>query len=575
MRDAFKETPDQILDRYNENLGRAQLWQAKLQDAFRYVIPNRSDIISSNTDSIVAGARFERGEDRFKDIWDTTGPEAVQEFANNFQLTLMPSFEQWATIEIVDDIQELPEAFTQEFGQISDETLDDIKTQLDNNMEILFRYLNNSNFSQATNEALQEYAVGTGAVILNENDDFNNPLDFQSASITQIVFDEGPDGTIKNVWRNLHIRNRNVMLKWPNAVLPSTVQNTINNNPDKYTDFVECSLYYPQNPQGQQYYYTVILKGERKEIFSEWRELNPWIVFRFTKSPNETIGNGPAMTALPKIRVLNQLMEFVVASAKFNAYPAYTAPSSNEFNPYMLRIEPGTIIPIGPEFAGTDVIRPIPQSNSSAVLNEYVMNAKQEIKDILFSNPLPAPNQPSETATLTNARLQQWLQKNGGAIARFGIEFTQNVINSVAHILTKKGIIPLLNINNKRVPMTLNSRLLKLSLENPLAKGKKQEEAMAIQQAVQFAQQSFGGLEGLLTLDIGKFPEEYYESINVPQRLINGDFKNSPLVQQLQNSIQQQPGQGGQPAGPQPGPPGIVSPPGAVAQGVPAEAAPV
>ncbi|NIT58481.1 MAG: hypothetical protein GWN00_20305, partial [Aliifodinibius sp.] len=65
------------------------------------------------------------------------------------------------------------------------------------------RYLNDSNFSQATNEALQEYAVGTGAVILNENEDFDDPLDFQSASITKIVFDEGPNGTIKNVWRNL------------------------------------------------------------------------------------------------------------------------------------------------------------------------------------------------------------------------------------------------------------------------------------------------------------------------------------------------------------------------------------
>lgn len=574
MRQVFKETPDQILDRYNENLGRYQDWQSKLQDAFRLVIPNRSAILEATPDSIFSGANFERGEDRFRDVWDTTGPEAVQEFANNFQLTLMPHFEQWASIEIVDDIQELPEAFTQEFGQISDETLNDIKTQLDNNMDILFRYLNNSNFSQATNEALQEYAVGTGAIILNESDDFNNPLDFQSASITKIVIDEGPDGTIQNVWRNLHIRNRNVKLKWPNAQIPETVANTMNRSPDEFTDFIEASLYYPQNPEGMQYYYSIILKGERKEIFSEWREINPWVVFRFSKSPDEIMGNGPALTALPKIRVLNQLMEYVVASAKFNAYPAYTAPSSNEFNPYMLRIEPGTIIPIGPEFAGTDIIRPIPQSNSTAVLNEYVMNAKQEIKDILFSNPLPGPNQPSETATLTNARLQQWLQKNGGAIARFGIEFTKNVLNSVAHILTKKGIIPLLNINNKRVPMTLNSRLLKLSWENPLAKGKKQEEAMAIQQAVQFAQQSFGGLEGLLTMNIGEFPEEYYESINLPQRLINPDFKNSPLVQQLQNSIQQQP-QGSQGPGPQPGPPGLVSPPDAVAQGIQAGGAPV
>jgi len=572
MRNIFRETTDQILDRYDDNVGRTQRWQAKLQDAFRLVIPNRSDIIGANSDSIVGGARFERGEDRFKNIFDTTGPEAVQEFANNFQLTLMPPFERWANIEIVDDIQELPEAFTREFGKISDETLNDIKTQLDNNMEILFRYLNDSNFSQATNEALQEYAVGTGAVILNENEDFNDPLDFQSASITKIVFDEGPNGTIKNVWRNLHVQNRNIMLKWPNAELPDNVRNTINNNPDKFTDFIEASLYYPQNPEGFQYYYSIILKGERKEIFFEWRELNPWIVFRFTKSPDEILGNGPALTALPKIRMLIELMEFVVASAKFTAYPAYTAPSSNEMNPYMLRIEPGTIIPIGPEFAGSDIIRPIPQSNSRAALNEYVMNAKQEIKDILFSNPLPPANQPSETATLTNARLQQWLQKNGGAISRFGVEFTKNVINSVAHILTKKGIIPLININGKRIPMTLNSRLLKLSLSNPLAKGKKQEEAAAIINAVQFAQQSFGGLEGLLTLDIGRFPEEYFDSINLPQRLINGDFKNSPLVQQIQNSIQQQPGQQ-QPQ--QAGPPGLVSPPAAVAQGIPAEGAPV
>lgn len=571
MPEPFKETSAQILERYNDNAGRFQLWQSKLQDAFRLVLPNRNNILDAGSDPATSGASFQRGEDRFADVFDTTGAEAVQEFANNFQLTLMPPFERWASIDVIDDIKQLPDAFIEEFGDISDETLNDLKEQLDNNMDILFRYINNSNFSQATNEALQEYSAGTGAIIINENDDFSNPIDIQSASITQIIFDEGPSGTIENVWRNLHIRNRDIKSKWKEAEIPSRINKTIESDPNGFTDIVESSIFYPNNEKGQQYYYSVILKEAETEIFNEWREINPWVVFRFSKSPNEIVGNGPVMTALPKIRTLVQLMEYVLASAKFNAYPAYTAPSSNEMNPYMLRIEPGTIIPVGPEFVGTDAIRPVPQNNSTQILDGYVEKSRQEIKDILFANPLPSQGHPNETATLTNARLQQWSQMNGGAMSRFGVEFTKRVINAFSHFLTKKGIIPLLKINNKQIPMTLDSRLLKLSLSNPLAKGQKQEEAMAIQQAVQFAQQSFGGLEGLLTLNIGEFPEEYYESINLPQRLINPDFKNSPLVSQLKNSIQQQPQQSAA-GGPQPGPIGGISPPQAVQAGIPAEA---
>ena len=561
------ETAEEVLRRFEDALSRTQLWQGQLEDVFRWAIPDRSDLIDANPNASVQGALYTRGQDRHRTIFDTTAPEAVNEFANNFQLTLMPPFDKWASIETVDDIQQLPQAFIDEFGDVSDKTLNDLKTQLDDNMDILFRYLNDSNFSQATNEALQEYAAGTGAVILNEGD-FNNPLDFQSASITSIVIEEGPHGKIQNVWRNLHVKNRNILLKWPDADIPSDMMNQINNSPDEFIDLIESTIYYPQNPKGRQYYYSIILKDKKKFIITEFRDLNPWIVFRFSKTPNETIGRGPVLTALPKIRVLNQLMEFVLASAKFSAYPAYTAPSSNEFNPYMLRIEPGTIIPVGPEFAGTDVIRPIPTNNNQQILQQYITDAKQEIKDILFANPLPSQSQPTETATLTNARLQQWLQKNGGAIARFGVEFTTRVINDVAHILTKKGIIPLLEINEKKFPMTLDSRLLKINLINPLATGRDQKEAAAIQQAVQFAQQTFGGLEGLLTLDIGALPEEYYEKIGIPNRLINGDFKNSPLVQEIQNSIQQQQGQQDQ-GGPDPGPVGETSPEDAAGLGAP------
>ena len=567
------ESTEEILKRFEDARARLELWQSTLDDAFRWVIPDRADITEANTDSALQGSRYMRGEDRFRQIWDSTAVSAVKEFANNFQLTLMPPFENWASIDTVDDIQELPEAFTQEFGEISDKTLNDLKTQIDNNMDILFRYLKDSNFSQATNEALQEYAVGTGSIILNEGD-FQNPLDFSSASITSIVFDEGPDNKIQNVWRNLHVQNRNIPLKWKNAKIPEDLQRQIQNAPGEFTDLIESSVYYPQNPEGFQYYYSVILKEKKTDIVTEFREINPWIVFRFSKSPNQVTGSGPVLSVLPTIRTLNQLREFEIASAKFNAYPAYTAPSSSEFNPYMLRIKPGTIIPVGPEFAGTDVIRPIPGAQNPQIAQSAIESFRAEIKDALFANPLPPQNQPAETATLTNARLQQWLQKNGGAISRFGVEFTQRVINDVAHILTKKGIIPLLEINNKRIPMTLQSRLLKLNLSNPLAKGKKQEEAQAISQAVQFAQQSFGGLEGLLTLDIGTFPEEFYEAIGLPQRLINGDFKNSPLVQQIQNSIQQQPAQQQPAGGPQPGPIGDTSPEDAAGLGIQGAAQP-
>ncbi len=541
------ESTEGRFKRYQAAVSRRQLWQSQMDQAYRWLAPNRLPLIEDDRPFGILSDSRTRGEERNDHIFDPTGEESVLSFANNMQLNLMPPNKEWASVVVSDGIENLPQIYHERFGPITSETIISIKKQLQEINKIMFTHFESSKLYSSINESFQDLAITLGAILINEGN-LDNPIIYDAIPANTIVLESDVENQITNVWRPITLAGRLIKEKWPNATIPPTLQEKINKAPEVPHSLIEGTITYPNNPTGKQFYYFVMLADGTVDLLTEWVDYFPWLIFRGQKSPGETYGRGPGLTALPYVRQLNKLSEYVLRGMQMQAFPVFVLSNGmSDINPYTFSIEPGAIIESNPGIKPSDTIQSV-SGASPEVPFQYIQFMQNAVKEIMFANPINVQNK-ANTATEAQIINNNWVQKNAGFFSRTSIELFPGLIDKTLHILTKKGAIPKLDINGKKVTVRIDNILLKLDYMSPLTKAIRMQEVQDIEQGVQFALQTFGGVEGLLTMNIGQLPEEVYERLDLPTELINYKFKNSPLVKRIQDAVNGQ--QQGSPAQPE------------------------
>lgn len=523
MAKRFAESPVERFGRYEKARSRMLQWESLLTDAYSYSIPNKREF---HTITI--------GERKVNDIFDSTAILGVNAFANNLQSILMPPFRKWFKLIPGDEVPPNEE--------------NQVEKALQEVTEILFKFLNLSNFALVANESLQELAIGTGVMILNEGTG-DLPFNFLSVPISRMAFEEGAEEKLENFWRRIELPGRQIKRLWPNAKLSDRLEKQISASPDIAIQLIEGTIFYPDNSEGSQYFYYLQEETTKNDILTEFREFSPWIGFRFSKAPGEIVGRGPVLTALPDIRTVNKMKEFVLRSAKFNAFPAYLAPSTSAFNPYNLTIEPGSIIPIEPQFVSPPGIQPIPTGGNPNIAQAEITALQETIREILFADPLTPQAQPNVSATEIAIRQQNWIRRSGSAFGRLTVELLEPVIVKTLSILRKKGLIPDIKIDGKRVAIQYESPILDLQ---------SQEDVQRMQQWLQSIQATYGQFS-ILALDVGQYPHWLAEKMNVDLKLIKDPEEMTQAFLALQEQIQSQLGGQPQPEVPT-AQPGVIPP---------------
>ena len=83
----------------------------------------------------------------------------------------------------------------------------------------MFSVLRQSNFDLAIGEFLLDLSVGTGAMLIQPGDDLN-PIKFTPVPQYLIALEEGPSGTVDNVYRKLKLRAETITREFPDAKIP-------------------------------------------------------------------------------------------------------------------------------------------------------------------------------------------------------------------------------------------------------------------------------------------------------------------------------------------------------------------
>lgn len=501
--------------RYADARTRGMTWLNHFEDIYDYFMPNRNIARQSAV-----------GEKHNVHLYDSTGILAVRSFVSLLHTGLTPPGLQWLELEPGSEALQ------------NEADVDLIRKQLKEVTNIIFKFIETSNFKMAINETYYDLAVGTGAMIVNEGT-FDNPLVFSSVPLLRIYPEAGVNGQIETVWRDFSkFPVRNITRTWPTAKLSAELSTMLETDPNAKVDLVEGTVF---NPKKNAWDYIVWEERTNSIIIDQFFRSSPWIVFRSFKRADEVYGRGPADQALPTMTSLNEVIADELKAARLRSNPIFMGASDGIFNPHTINLEPWSIIPISPTSMGQLPLQNVPMGGDPQFRQVQIADLRKMINKIFFAEPL-GPLDPNSNITATEIliRKEEQTEERVPFVGRLQFELLDKLTQRIVFILKKKGLIPNIVIDGKEITVKYKSPLIQTQgLQN-------------VNRAVQLAQTSqsiFGPQLSLLGLNSNEWFEYLADNLDVDPKLVKSARELEVLGAQATQTAQAQPQLPGAPTG--------------------------
>jgi hypothetical protein len=513
----------QFLKRYKRAQGVSDLWMGLHQACYYYAIPSRDKYWRPQQ---------QQGEMRGARVYDTTAIEATKTFVSKVHTAMTPPQTQWAYFTVDSAWAENNPEIAQKAQQVLDEY-----------MRKLFAYLHDSNFDVVINECYFDLAIGTSCLVCNAYTE-KQPLLFTSIPMDKLAIEEAMTGKIESWYRNWeNVKVTEIHIRWPKAVIPEEYKKDVAVDVNASIALVYEGVMY--TPTLEKPYCYVVCTVDHL-LYKEYFDVNPGIVWRFQKVNNDVYGRGPIMDALPSIISLNELARIELAAANLNTFRPLMAFSDAVFNPHTFKMQPMTIIPIAPIGVNGQVpLIPLPDTSNPQFSQLTIQDLRIQIRSLLFADsPIPEGGKQPATATELMINQQELAQRIGPLFSRLQQEFLYPVIQRVAYVLDKMGLLPKPDLKGIKIVFQYRS---------PLALAKGQEQIARFTQFFQILQGVMGPEMATAYLNPGEFPWMLADLMQIDTRFLNSQEGVQAAMQQLQNQVsdaQQQAEENGQPAEP-------------------------
>lgn len=454
-----------LIRRREKAAQRKEMWRDLYREAYEYCMPERETFTWS-----APGQRHNRH------LYDSTGQDATYLAANNMQALLCPPWKHWSTLAPGSDLSE-------------EEAEDpEIINGLQEATKVLFAHINHSNFSTVIPEAFLDLMVGTCALSIDEGDD-DQPLVFDSIPLSVIELEEGPNGLIETNFMRRCPLARNLVRMYRGMTendLPPTLRDHIRKKPDVEVPIIQGLVFEPRRRR----YYGIVIHEESKEILWRWdyEDSSPIIVGRASVRSGEIYGRGRCLIALPNIKTLNAMQEFVLRHSALQVAPPLTGVSDGVLNPYTAQLIPNSIIPVASNDTGNPSLRVL-EFGGNFMITDAIM---QQLRDAVRRTLLGAQRSegPIKSATEIAIEDRNRLWDMGAEFGRIQAELLSRIVARCVWILGKRGKLPDIRIDGKQVT---------LKYVSPLARAQDQEDLIALQQALEL-----GGVAATLAGEAGQ-----------------------------------------------------------------------
>ena len=496
-----------LLKRFDRLSSQRQNWETHWQEVADYMMPRKADVTKLRS----------RGDKRTELIFDSSPLQAVELLAASLHGMLTNPSTPW---------------FSLRFKNEEMDNEDEAKEWLESATETMYTAFNRSNFQQEIFELYHDLITfGTAAMFIEEDDE--DLLKFSTRHINEIYIAENEKGRIDTVYRKFKISARAAIQRFGNTV--STKVTTIANK-DPYEEIEIVHAVYPRsdfNPTKQdssnmpfESVYIEYASGDELSV-SGFREF-PFVVPRYLKASHEIYGRSPAMTALPDVKMLNEMSKTTIKAAQKQVDPPLLVPDDGFILP--VRTVPG-----GLNFyrAGTrDRIEPLNIGANSPLGLNMEEQRRNAIRNAFYVNQLMMQQGPQMTATEVIQRNEEKMRLLGPVLGRLQSELLKPLIDRAFNILLRKNQF-------RPAPDFLSGQDIEIEYVSPLAKAQKSTELQSIMRAIEI----MGSLANVAPVfdhvNMDNLVRHLADIVGVPQKILKPKSQLNAERQQKQQQQEQ------------------------------------
>lgn len=498
-----------LLSRFDRLQGQRENWETHWQEVADYMQPRKADVTK----------RRARGDKRMEQVFDSSPIQAVELLAASLHGMLTNPSTPWFTLRFKDE-------------EIEND--DEAKLWLEASTDAMYTAFNRSNFQQEIFELYHDLITfGTAAMFIEEDDD--DIIKFSTRHINEVFIAENDKGRIDTIYRKFKISARAAIQKFGEAV-SADVQTKAKKDP--YEEIEILHAVYPRadfNPNKKdkanmpfESVYMEYKNGNELSV-GGFREF-PFVVPRYLKASNEIYGRSPAMTALPDVKMLNEMSKTTIKAAQKQVDPPLLVPDDGFLLP--VRTVPG-----GLNFyrSGTrDRIEPLNIGANNPLGLNMEQQRRESIRAVFYVNQLMMQQGPQMTATEVIQRNEEKMRLLGPVLGRLQSELLKPLIDRVFAVLLRNNMLP-------QAPDFLSGRDVEIEYVSPLAKAQKSTELQSIMRAVEI----LGSLANVAPVfdyvNFDNLVKHLADIVGVPQKILKTQSQvNAERQQQAQQQEQMQ-----------------------------------
>ena len=446
-----------LLKRASKAQEKRDAFASLMRDVYSLAMPERD-----------AWNSYGMGQDRFVQVYDSTAIAATPRFATRLQAAVCPTQQRWAGLTLP------PELAT-------DDAAAEVQVDLEAARNILFSHIHVSNFDMVFHEYAQDLAAGVGCMLIEAGRLVTKRsrapyLRFQALPSALVAFDEGPFGGVEGVFFTQRLPARLVRRTYPDANnVPDCIAKAEQEDPDREIELLQATYY---DPEDDRYRFEVLEKGGCERFVQRSYRTMPWVITRWTKAPGETHGRGPLTQALPDIRTVNKIMEFMLKTASLAIGGVWTAVDDGVLNPATVRVTPGSVIPVGSNGGSRGPsLQGLPLAGNFQLSETLRQQLMTSIRQMLFDDPLPPEITAGLTATEVIERVRRF-QADTGAFGRLHTDLVTPVVVRCIDILDEAGQFA--DPRFKQLLEALQNDAIRVRATSPLAQAQDNADVAAV-----------------------------------------------------------------------------------------------
>lgn len=478
-----------------------ELWRSIHQEAFEFAAPQRETF------------RFwSPGQRKNRHVFDSTAVDGLVTFSNRLQGALVPPWTEWMNLVAGDAIPK--------------EEKDRVNGLLEEQTTTFFSNMNHSNFATEITPGFSDLGIGTGAIQVEEGDfKQGETLRFTNVPLAECHPETPVRGVLENIWRPQEVESAHIKRTWPDAELPSQVEERVKKQPQHKEKILNGMLF---NPQDELFHQIIIHKTTKTLMFAQSFKSKRLIVYRWHVTPGETFGRGPILQKMADIRTVNKVKQFILENAAIQMSGVYTGKDNGVFNPHTVRIAPGVVIPVQSNDRGNPDLRALERAGDIGLGGLILDDLQEGIKKSLLADPLGEIKDPVRTATEQLLRMQETLKDRGASFGRLKTELIEPVVSAVVDILSGLG---------KMAKIRVDGREVTIKHASPLAKAEELEDFQNSQ--VWFETTSQLPPEVVAgSVKVEELPKYWAEKLSVPADLLRTEQERQALAKSLIEAAQ-------------------------------------